>query len=291
MQTSFKIIFSFLLILLPYLNTAQESTTIIERTFPETRLVNGHSVETNSEGVLKFIIAHRFAAINAGIYDFFGFDDANMRIGFDYGVRDWFTIGIGRSSLNKTYDAYGKFKLIRQKSGSKSFPVTLTWFTGASIETIRDNNPDYDLEMRHRLFYTNQLLMARKFSENFSLQVMPTIVHRNLVQTAAEENTVFAFGIAPKILISKRVSLNVEYYHVLDNQLAEGFTQSLGIGLDIETKGHVFQLNFGNSRGLIEKAFITETTDNWLDGEIHFGFNITRDFKLKGRPYRKYSKE
>lgn len=165
----------------------------------------------------------------------------------------------------------------------------MTWFSSAAFETIRDNNPDYDLEIKHRTFYSHQILLARKFSENFSLQLMPSLIHRNMVKTAAEKNDVFAIGIAPKVLISKRLSLNVEYYYVPDDQLAEGYTQSFGIGLDIETKGHVFQLNFGNSRGLIEKAFITETTDSWSDGEIHFGFNITRDFKLKGRPYRKYS--
>lgn len=115
---------SVLLILVISLSTfvlAQENKTYISRTFPETRLVNGHSVETNQEGVLKFIIAHRFAAINAGIYDFFGFDDANMRIGFDYGVRDWITLGIGRSSLNKTYDGYMKAKLLRQKQVKMRF--------------------------------------------------------------------------------------------------------------------------------------------------------------------------
>lgn len=269
---------------------AQE-TQIAERTFIETRVVSGHSVETNPQGVLKFIIYHRFGSIDKGIYDFFGFDDANMRLGFDYGVKNWFTLGIGRSSYEKTYDGYIKLKLVRQKSGQRSFPFTITYFSSMAIKTVREVDEENETELKDKTYYANQILIARKFSNAFSLQLMPSLIHRNLVQTSEEKHDVMALGIAPRLQLSKRISVNVEYYHVFPDQLADIYVNSLGIGFDIETKGHVFQLNFSNSRGLIEKAFITETTDQWDLGQIHFGFNLTRDFKIGGRSYRKYEGE
>ena len=258
---------------------------VIDKTFPESRMVNGQSVDLVPEGVLKFIISHRFGAVNEGIYNFFGLDDANMRIGFDYGINRWLAIGIGRSSLNREYDGYFKCKLIRQKNGQSSFPFTLTWYSDMAIQTIRDENPDIETDVVQRTTYAHQLLMARKFSPSFSLQIAPTLIYRNYVETSEESHEVYSIGIAPKLQLTKALSVNVEYYYVLEDQLKEEFENSLAIGFNFETKGHVFQLSMGNSRGLIEKAFITETTDKWEDGELHIGFHITRDFKIKGKQY------
>ena len=105
-------------------------------------------------------------------------------------------------------------------------------------------------------------------------------MHRNLVATIEEENDVFALGVAGRIKLSKRTSLTVEYIYVLPGQLAEQYRNSLSIGFDIETGGHVFQLHFTNSTSMIEKGFVTETIGNWADGDIHFGFNISRTFSV-----------
>ena len=144
----------------------------------------------------------------------------------------------------------------------------------------RDEDPEKETSMVQRLVYSHQLLIGKKFSPGFSIQLMPTYIHRNYVATTDELHDVLALGIAPRVQISKKISVNIEYYHVFENQLAKGYESSLAIGFDFETKGHVFQLSFGNARGLIEKTFITETTNKWTDGEIHFGFNISRTFQL-----------
>ena len=275
------------LLLLSLSVLSQEEKVYAERTFYDTRIINGHSVETNYEGVMKFIISHRFGSVSTGISDFFGLDDANMRLGFDYGIVDWLTIGVARSSYEKTYDAFVKSKMIRQSSGSGSFPLSMSFFYSAAMRTTPTSSASTEVDYARNTCYTFQLLLARKFSESVSIQIMPSLVHRNLVATAEESHDVLAIGVAPKVQISKHLTLNAEYYYVPPDQLAENYYNSFAIGIDIETKGHVFQLNLGNSRGLIEKAFIAETTDQWKNGDIHFGFNITRDFKLKGKKYRK----
>lgn len=255
---------------------------IIE-TFKDTRVVNGHSVETQAEGSMQFIISHRFGTINSGIHQLGGLDNSQIRLGFDYGVSDNITVGIGRSSFEKTLDGYVKVKVINQ-SDEKS-PVSLSVFQSADIFTYETFEP-FDIETKYRWSYVTQVLVARKFSDRISLQVMPTYLHKNLTETADLENDIISIGSAAKIQLTKSVCFKAEYYYTLPDQLSEAVTNSLAMGFDIETKHHVFQLHLGNSRGMIERYYISETTEDWLDGDIMFGFNITRDFQLKGRKYK-----
>ncbi|MBR07735.1 MAG: hypothetical protein CMP48_08605 [Rickettsiales bacterium] len=263
---------------------ALAQTTYTYQTFDDTRIVNGHSVETNQEGVLKFIISHRFGTLNLGSYEQFGLDQASMRIGLDYGITKNLTLGLGRSTFEKTRDGYFKYKLLAQSQGDKNIPFTLTVFGSAVMKTLKRTD-GIDLSFQQKLSYSTQLLIARKFGSRFSLQIMPTYLHRNLVADN-EENDVLSLGVAGQYQLLKNWSISAEYYATPPSYLPDGYYQSIAVGVQIDTKGHVFQLHFGNSRGMTEKFFVAETTNTWQDGGIHFGFNITRDFKLKGRKER-----
>lgn len=263
------------------LNAQEEDKGYVSETFKETRIVNGHSVENTGEGDLNMIISHRFGTLDGGAYEWFGLDDATMRIGLDYGVTRHFTIGWGRSTFEKTYDGYVKLQVLHQ---SNTMPITLTAFGSTAINTLRFNADEKLYKtFKHRLYHTGQLMLARKFSDRFSLQLMPTLVHRNLVPTSAEKNNVFALGGATRIQLSKTIGINLEYYYVPDDQILAENTNSFSIGFDIETNGHTFQLHFTNSRGMNAKSFITETTGDWLDKGVHFGFNISRVFRVKSK--------
>lgn len=261
----------------------EETTDYATATFKGTRVINMHSIENVAEGVLDFRISHRFGFLNTGPYEFFGLDGATLRLGFEYGITDRLMVGLGRSSNNKAFDAFGKFKILRQSSGKKNVPITLSIFSSVVCNSIKWSDPSRDNYFSSRLSYTHQILIGRKFNDNFSLQLTPTMVHRNLVQTAAEKNDVYAVGIGGRQKLTKRTSLNAEYFYVLPNQLADRYTNSLSVGFDIETGGHVFQLHFTNSTGMVEPTFVTETVGEWLKGDIHFGFNISRVFTVKER--------
>lgn len=261
----------------------EETTDYATATFKGTRVINMHSIENVAEGVLDFRISHRFGFLNTGPYEFFGLDGATLRLGFEYGITDRLMVGLGRSSNNKAFDAFGKFKILRQSSGKKNVPITLSIFSSVVCNSIKWSDPSRDNYFSSRLSYTHQILIGRKFNDNFSLQLTPTMVHRNLVQTAAEKNDVYAVGIGGRQKLTKRTSLNAEYFYVLPNQLADKYTNSLSVGFDIETGGHVFQLHFTNSTGMVEPTFVTETVGEWLKGDIHFGFNISRVFTVKER--------
>lgn len=247
-------------------------------TFKSTRVINGHSVETVAKNHLDFRISHRFGTLNSGAYNLWGLDVAYIRLGFEYGLTDRWMVGLGRSNTQKMYDLFTKVKLLRQSSGGRNMPFTVTVFASSVVNTLRF--PQETRTFESRLAYTAQLLIARKFSERISLQVAPTLLHRNRVENVGEQNTVFALGLAGRYKLSKRVAFNVDYYYVLPDQLDPQYHNSLALGFDIETGGHVFQLHFTNSLGMVEKQFIGETTGQWGQGDIQYGFNVSRTFSF-----------
>ncbi|MEM6644011.1 MAG: DUF5777 family beta-barrel protein [Bacteroidota bacterium] len=242
-------------------------------TFKSTRVINGHSIETRSGGTLEFIIAHRFGTLNSGSNELWGLDQANIRLGLEYGVTNSFTIGIGRSSRNKIVDTFAKYRLFRQ---SKSFPLTLTAF--GSLARNVDQNAE--LEGIERNTYTGQLLIARKINSSLSVQIAPTVMQRNRVATPEDANLLIALGLGGRYKVSNRVAIMAEYYPQFSDY-SDQFRNAVAFGVDIETGGHVFQLHFTNAVQMNEKGFIGETEENFWDGGIHYGFNIVRVFDLK----------
>jgi hypothetical protein len=168
-------------------------------------------------------------------------------------------------------------------------PVSLSYLIDGQIKTVKFSDTERDNKFSSRLFYTHQLLLARKFNNSITLQLMPTLIHRNLVATPEDKNDVMAMGIGGRIKLTKRVAFNAEYYYVPDGQITTNFAQSLSVGVDIETGGHVFQLHFTNTNDMTYKGFITETQEDWffkndedrLLSGIRFGFNISRVFTVK----------
>ncbi|MBS1589480.1 MAG: hypothetical protein JST52_07700 [Bacteroidetes bacterium] len=258
-------------------------------TFATTRLANGQSIENVEQGVLDFRVNHRFGLLTQGFKDFFGLDGANTRIGFDYGITNWLMIGIGRSSYFKEYDGFAKVKILRQKTGN-AMPVSVSYLGAISVlgidhPTLLSDSIPY--RFINRLAYVNQLIIARKWNESVSLQIMPTHVHYNLVNYLGESNDVLAVGLGGRVKLSSRMALVVEYYYQFEGtkRFREGIPGTttknpLTIGLDIQTGGHVFQLLFSNSQAVSERNMIGQTTDDWGKGDIHFGFNISRVFTI-----------
>ena len=259
-----------------------QRAVVTEQTFKGTRLMNGHSIETRDRGVLDVIISHRFGRVNGGAYELFGLDESNVRLGVDYGISDRFNIGVGRNSFEKTFDGFLKYKMLRQQAGDVgNIPLSVAAFASIALPTIRTGSPGGEPDLSSRLAYTYQVIIARKFSPAFSFQITPTLVHRNSVLEAQDPNDVAALGGGGRLKLTRRVSLNAEYYYVLNRAAGSDSRNPLAVGFDIETGGHVFQLHFTNSRAMIEKGFITETFGDFFDGDIHFGFNISRVFQLK----------
>lgn len=267
-------------------------------TFKTTRVLNGQSVEGMAAKHLDFRINHRFAAVRDGAYNMFGLDQATIRLSLEYGLTDNIMVGVGRGAVNSGVaagiyiDGFTKIKLLRQSSGAVNMPVSVSLFANSAVNTLDHTilvtNGD-NVKFSDRLSYCTQLLIARKFSERLSLQLTPSWVHRNLVANQSAINDIFAIGIGGRIKLTRRTSFNAEWFPQLpgSNSLGKtvdpttlGTQNSLSVGFDIETGGHVFQLHFTNSVGNIEQVFIAGTTDTWKGGGYHFGFNISRTFSF-----------
>ena len=259
----------------------KEKTQYTENTFQSTRIINGHTVETLKKGMMDFRIAHRFGTLNGGFYELFGLDNASMRMSFDFGLAPNLTVGVGRSTYLKQYDGFIKYKFLKQSKGDKTMPISAAWVSSLMITSLKWQDPTRDNLFSSRVQYAHQLLIARKFSEGTAFQLMPTMVHYNLVTKATDPNDLFALGFGGRQRISKMVSINAEYYYLFPGSSFEGTNNSFSVGFDIETAGHVFQLHFTNSRGMTERTFITETAGSWGKGNILFGFNISRMFNLQ----------
>lgn len=275
----------------PQKDTASSLLSLIESddeinytkySFKTDRIINLHSLENTAAGVMDFKISHRFSTIDEGIYNLFGIDQATIRIGFDFGLTDQLSVGVNRNSVKKAYDGFVKYKFLRQSTGKRNMPISAAIILGAAVETQKPDDPTRENYFSSRLFYTSQLLIGSKLNDYITLELAPSYVHRNLVKTTDEKNDVFAVGIGGRIRLTRRMTFNAEYVYVLPNQLAPNFKNSMSVGLDIETGGHVFQLHFTNSTSMSEYGFITQTENNWGKNAVRFGFNVSRVFTLWG---------
>lgn len=261
--------------------TEKKSKNFVKATFKGTRVINAQSVETPGKHILQFQILHRFGNIKDGAYGFFGLDAATIRLGLDYGITERLAIGVGRSSFGKVYDGNIKYQLIKQ--ANDGLPFSLSLFSNLAISTAQKSSPDNDIELSSRMSYTYQVLFARKFSESLSLQLMPTLIHRNQV-ILPNNNQVYALAAGGRFKLSKRMSINAEYFYVLDGIDTKLYHNGVAIGMDIETGGHVFQFHVTNSAGMIEQQFVATNSDNFFDGDLRIGFNISRAFSFAKNP-------
>jgi len=269
--------------LMDMLNNEPETIEYTYATFKTTRVMNGHSIENPAPGTLLFLIQHRFGRVNTGIYELFGLDQASIRLGFEYGINDRLSVGFGRSSFEKTYDGFIKYKILRQSTGLRKMPVTMSYYISTAITSLKWE--DMGVEGRENYFssrvsYTHMLLIARKMNSNLSIQISPALVHKNLVATPEDNNDMFSVGIGGRYKITKRVTVNAEYFYTPPDQVTYEFDQPLSLGVDIETGGHVFQLHFSNAKAFFDRGYLTETQGSWGKGDVYFGFSISRVFTI-----------
>lgn len=267
--------------LIGLLGDEKPTKEFVKNAFKSTRVINGHSIEFLSPGTMDLRILHRFGLLDQGAKNFFGLDQATMRLGFDFGILRNLMVGIGRSTYKKEIDGFIKYGLIQQSTGSHSFPITVTGVAGMTMNTLPYADPNIQNFFSSRLAYYFQTSIGRKFSEAFTLQVTPTMVHNNIVPYETQPNNVYSVGVGGRLKFTKRMAFTWDYFYLINGITEKVNYNPLAVGIDIETGGHVFQLHFSNSTGMNERAFVTETSNTWGKGEIRWGFNLSRVFQIK----------
>ena len=278
----------FLWLLLPMLSFSQDdlldeidkddSLQLAQAAFKGMKIVNFESTKLASAREFYIVISHRFGSIKNGFDDFFGLDFANTRIQLIYGFTDGFDLSISRHSFNKTYEMYGKYRILQQKN---NMPVNVVGFSQAAINTLLEEALILrEVDFSDRISFTQQLLISRKFSEKLSLELMPTYFYEGYVEYEPQDNNQFALGIGGRYKVGKRWSINVDYGIHLNRADGSPFVNPLSIGVDIETGGHVFQLHFTNAQPTLESGFLGNARGDWGEGDIYFGFNLVRVFNF-----------
>ncbi|WP_298903380.1 DUF5777 family beta-barrel protein [uncultured Psychroserpens sp.] len=262
--------------LLNEIDTESTDNQYATAAFKGLKIVNFESTKLVAKDELTFIVSHRFGSIENGFDSFFGLDDAVTRLNFVYGISDGFNIGISRSSFQKIYQASAKYRLVRQQDNG--FPFTIVGFNAVLINTALDKNNLPKLEFIDRLGYTTQIIISRKVNTNFSFEMVPTFFHDNYVQQNNQDNSQFALGLGARHKLSKRWSINADYGWHLNRADNSPFKNPLSIGIDLETGGHVFQMHFSNAQAMNTNGFLGQATGDWSDGNIYFGFNLSRVF-------------
>lgn len=264
--------------------------TPVYATFKSTRVINLQSNETMKAKHLDFRIQHRFSPMNIdkdnvyGLYDVFGLDGAQMRLGLEYGITDRLMVGLGRSTLGKTFDGFAKYQLLQQKT--KGSPLSIVLFGSTAINTLEFQDKSRQNFFTSRLEYATQVIITRKMNDHVSLVLSPTMVHYNLVKTKSTPNNIFALGVGGSFKISRSTRFNIEYVPRLNGQdkpVSNTYYDAFAFGFDIETGGHVFQLHFSNANGLIEQQFIGRNTSELNIKQLRFGFNISRTFSFDNK--------
>lgn len=248
--------------------------SITKSTFKDSRIVNAQSNEQAAKGELKFMVQHRFGTLNSGGYNLWGLDNSKIRLGFEYGLHERLATGFGRSSSQKEFDFSAKGKVLQQ---STEIPVSISIYSAIFFQhpspTVREQS---GFDMSDQFSFSNQIILTKKVNRKLSVALLPTHLHLNTVGVGETNDPLFV-GFGGRYKLSKRVSINGEYFYGL-SQMSEAHTNVLSLGFDIETGGHIFSLHLSNSRGMNERAFLLDTTGDWVDGDIYFGFNISRVF-------------
>ena len=252
----------------------------VTNAFKSTRIINTHSAELLTKRTLDVRILHRFGNLNSGVNNLYGLDQANMRLGFDYGISNRFMVGVGRSNVNKELDGFVKYRLLWQATGRRASPISVILVAGTTLNTAPQTDTAVANYFSSRAACYYQLVLARKFSDGLTLQFTPGVVHYNLVERAADPNDIYSIGFGGRLKITRRTTINWDYQYVLPGYLPSGYYHYVGLGVDIETGGHVFQLHVTNSIGMNERAFITRTSGNPSKMEVRLGFNLSRVFTI-----------
>jgi len=248
-------------------------------TFKMTRIGLGHSIETRKKGALEISLYNRYWNIPDFGGERFLADKVSTRYGLEYAFSDNFTAGFGYTNFDKISDGYLKYRLIKQQKGVKKTPLSITLLqTISSRKTINANTTLYGGNTSSNSYaFTSQVLIARKFNPNFSVQITPSFIHTATNLSNYDPNNQFALGFGGRHKIGGHASIVSEYHYVANPLESIQTYNAFMVGVNWELSHLLLQFHVTNARNFAEDTFITQTTHNFnfKDPNLHFGFNAT----------------
>jgi hypothetical protein len=143
----------------------------------------------------------------------------------------------------------------------------------------------------NRFSYLNQLLIARKFSESFSLQLIPSLIHYNYVPYGINNaNNIFNIAIGGRMKLTNKTAITFEYSRQLNgykNLLDESASalnykpDVVSIGYDWDTGGHIFQFFLSSASSATNIGQLSANQNELKPGNFSLGFNLNRSYGIK----------
>ena len=264
-------------------------------TFNATRVINMQSPEIVSKGSLQVLISHHFTYLwnkdadgQDNLAQFLGINSgvAKTYVSFDYSLTDYANVGLALAGSSK-YEGWAKFKILRQQTGLKNIPVSIAWYSMAHVSAAKQK----DIESYNKWSFVHQLIIARKFSDKLSLELLPTLVHFNVVPYGINNsNLVYSLGMAGKYKLGAKKNLTFEYNRQLNmykniidksGTILDYSPDLLSVGMEFNTGGHLFQFYIGNTLDASLVDQLARNNSYIKNGHFAFGFTINRSLSLK----------
>ena len=261
-----------------------KDTRPVKNTFESVWLINNQTLMVPVQGTFEWDFQHRFASWEDGYEDLFGlFGNANIRLGFEYVPVDRLMVGFGFTEYNLLWDFSAKYALFQQ-AREGGWPVGVTYYVNAAVDTRKMEKTGFE-ESTDRWSYFHQLMIGRKFSDDFSLQVCGNYSWFNTKEPTYDEegtllgrdgNGLFSATLLARYKFSNTMGLIFEYdYPVTDQEFFDP-EPNLSFGLELVTSSHAFQVFVGNFQYLVPQYNHSYNPNSFGDNEPLLGFNITR---------------
>lgn len=251
-------------------------------TFKGNRLSLGHSVETRKKGALELTFMSRYWNTPQETSNSFVADRVSTRFGVDYAVTDRFTTGVGFGVSNGIADGYVKYRLVRQGIDGQGSPIGITGLQTVTYRSEQFNNIEERDNFFKKTAFTTQLLVAKKITQDFSLQLSPTFVYRSSSRNPEDDESQFALGFGGRYKVANHVSIVSEYYYVANELESIETFGAFALGVNWDVRNILLQFTMTNNPTFTEDSFITQTRRNFnfKDGNFFFGFNATYFLQL-----------
>jgi hypothetical protein len=254
----------------------------VKNTFESTWLIDNQSVMVPAKGTMQMDIMHRFGTVNNGYEDFYGiYAPSNIRIGMSYVPIDKLIVGFGFTKVNLTWDLTAKYALVKQMT-SGGWPVSITLYGNMAVDTRPEEN---FVNSTDRLSYFSQLIIARKVTDNFSLQFAPSLSHFNAVEGYVDEegniqgkmeNDHFAVSVGARYKVTSGTVIMVNYDQPLTKHTTDNPQPNIALGVEFNTSSHAFQLFLSNYQYIVPQLNNMYNQNDYREGQFLIGFNITR---------------
>lgn len=278
MKNYIKILF--VLLLLPFVAVAQDSTKVkeaLERpAFESATLIDNATNVLFAKNALEVQMQHRFGLINDDKNDMAGFwGDANIRIALSYAIHERVTIGYGTTKTGRLQDFNWKLALLRQ-TRSNSMPVSVSYYGNFTVDARSKDKFDF---IQDRYSYFNQVIIAKRFTPELSLQVAPSISHFNAVD-AGTKNDMIAIAFGGRYKISPQTAIIFDYSQPLTQFDQKNPNPGISIGTEFSTSAHAFQIFLSNYSGIVPQQNYMKNQNDFFKGDFLIGFNITRVYNF-----------